>query len=290
MSNLIINPYFFSSGASEFQNAYSVLKGSGTGSSNYIALLDSNSSGIEFDSDDAWSFSIWVKPGWSSTLNAAVYLFSMSEQGANGINDDTIRMWYAHNNNRINVQWRTGGTQRRHNFWLFHSTQSQYLNSYNAAGLGTTYWSSSNKGNRNSDDYVLITWVKGASNSAAVSNMNLYWNQNSCNNGFYVNGNHHGTPSMSATDKQIALGSTSWDYSNSNANGTKFDNFSIWNKKLTTAEVGEIWNSGTAGDLNNHSAASNLKGYWRFENNGNSGLTSGGEAFSIAGTSQYVTI
>ena len=135
MSNLIIYQYFFSSEASEFQNAYSVLKGSGTGSENYIALTDSNSSGIEFDSDDAWSFSIWVKPGWSSTLNAAVYLFSMSEQGANGINDDTIRMWYAHNNNRINVQWRTAGTQRRHNFWLFHSTQSQYVNAYNAAGL-----------------------------------------------------------------------------------------------------------------------------------------------------------
>ena len=270
-----------------FTNAQAVSKSITTGTAQAVYVTDSNASGVEWDQDDDFSISFWIKPGWDASLNTNIHLFAMNDAGG-GVNDDTFRMWYDEGNNRINAQWRTSGTDRRHQFWLFHSTAATYLDSYNAAGLGATYWSSANRGNVGDDDFTMITFTKGASNSAANSNVSLYWNGTSCGTGFYSSGNHAGTPAMSNNDKQIFLGSTSWgsyDKSGNNAE-TLFDGLTMWNSKLTSTEVTELWNGGTPIDATTHSNATELKGYWEFEGNGNATV---GENMTINGNSNIAS-
>jgi hypothetical protein len=270
-----------------FTNTQAVSRSLTAGTAQSVYLADSNASGIEFDHDDAYTISFWVKAGWSTALNGNIFLFGSTDVGG-GVNSDTFRMWYAESNNRLNIQWRSSGTNRRHQFWLFHSTASTYLASYNAAGLGSSYWTATNRGNVGDDDYTLITFTKGASNSAANSNVSLYWNGTSCGTGFYANGNNAGTPAMGNNDKQVFLGSKSysgWDGAGNSAE-TKYDGLTMWNKKLTAAEVSELWNSGTPMNAEDHSAVTNLKGYWEFEGNGNATV---GENITINGNSNTET-
>jgi hypothetical protein len=161
-------------------------------------------------------------------------------------------MWFYEPHNRIWIEWRDSSGNRKQNFWLFHSQASPYLAAYNAAGLGSTFWNSGNTGNSDSNGYALITFTKGASNSAANSNINLYWNGTSCGNGFYANGGGSGTPNLTNTnDKNVSLGSTSWNGFSKSGNNTEtqFNDLSLWNKKLSATEVAEIYNNGTKIDL-----------------------------------------
>ena len=266
-----------------FTNTQAVSKSLTTGTAQAVYVADSNSSGVEWDHDDDFSISFWIKPGWNSSINTTIHLFSSTDAGG-AVNSSTFRIWYSHNNNRINAQWRSGGSHRRFNFWLFHSTASAYVTAYNAAGLGSSYWSASNRGNVGDDDFTMITITKGASNSAAPSNLSLYWNGASCGNAYYSGGHNTGTPAMSNNDKQIFLGSSSWSpYQQSgNSSETLYDGLTMWNTKLTAAEVTELWNGGTPIDATTHSNATELKGYWEFEGNGNATV---GENMAINGNS-----
>ena len=271
-----------------YSNIKAVSRSLTAGTAQSVYLADSNSSGIEFDHDDAFSVSFWVKAGWSTALNGNIFLFGYTDVGG-GVNSDTFRMWYAESNNRLNIQWRSSGTDRRHQFWLFHSTAATYLDSYNAAGLGASYWTATNRGNVGDDDYTLITFTKGASNSAANSNVSLYWNGTSCGTGSYANGNNAGTPAMGNNDKQVFLGSKSYDDWGGAGNSaeTKYNGLTIWNKKLTATEVAELYNSGTPMDATSHSAATNLKGYWEFEADGTATV---GEDMTVNGNSNIENI
>tara|TARA_Y100000593_G_scaffold58015_1_gene107798 strand:+ start:5370 stop:6293 length:924 start_codon:yes stop_codon:yes gene_type:complete len=271
-----------------FTNTNAVAKSITTGTAQAVYVTDSNSMGVEWDEDDDFSISFWIKPGWDTSLNTHIHIFSMSDVGG-GINSDTFRIWYDDTNNRLNVQWRSCGTCRKHNFWTFHSNSGKYAPAYAAAGLGTTYWNSGNRGNVGDDDYTLITFCKGALDSAADTNIDMYWNGTTLGTSHYTSGNHTATaPSMGNNDKQIFLGSQSWSaYAKSGNNTeTKFDGVTMWNKKLTAAEVDELWNDGTPIDATTHSAASELKGYWEFESDGTATV---GENMTINGDSNIET-
>jgi hypothetical protein len=270
-----------------FTNTQAASKSITTGTAQAIYVADSNASGVEWDHDDDFSISFWIKPGWNSSHNGSIHLFSSTDVGG-GINADTFRIYYSESNNRINVQWRSAGTQRRFNFWLFHSQASAYVTAYNAAGLGSSYWSNTNRGNRGDDDFTMITVTKGASNSAAPSNLSLYWNGTSCGNAYYSGGHNVGTPAMGNNDKNIFLGSSSWSPYTSCGNNseTMYDGLTMWDTKLTAAEVAELYNSGTPIDATGHSQATNLKGYWEFEGNGNATV---GENITINGNSNIAS-
>jgi hypothetical protein len=267
-----------------FTNTNAVAKSITVTDAQSIRLHDTNAMGVEWDQSDDFSISFWVKPGWNSTHSSSTYLFFMNDIGG-GVHDNTIRMWYKRSNNRLNVDWRSSSTAKTSQFWLFHSQAAAYVDSYNAAGLGASYWSSANRGNVGDDDYTMITITKGTGTSSAFTNLDLYWNGTTCGNGFYSSGNNTGTPSMGNNDRQIALGSSTYGTYNlsGNAAETKFDGLTMWDKRLTAADVAELYNSGTPIDATTHSASSDLKGYWEFEANGNA--TVGGEAFVISGNS-----
>ena len=269
---------------SGFTNIKAVAKSITTGLAQAVYVTDSNSSGVEWDDDDDFSISFWVKPGWNASLNTSIHLFSSTDVGG-GINADTFRIWYDESLNRLNVQWRSGGTARRHNFWTFHANSGKYAPAYAASGLGTAYWSSANRGYVGDDDFTMITFCKGTANSAADTNIDMYWNGTTLGTSHYTSGNNAGTPNMSNNDKNIFLGSTSWT-SNFNGSGnnneTLFDGLTMWNSKLTATEVTELWNEGTPIDATTHSNATELKGYWEFEVDGSATV---GEDMTINGNS-----
>ena len=267
-----------------FTNANSVAKSLTTGTAQAIYVTDSNSMGVEWDQDDDFSISFWIKPGWDGDLDTDIHLFSMNDVGG-GINSDVFRIWYDESLNRLNVQWRSSGTDRYLNFWAFHMNSGKYAPAYAAAGCGTTYWNADNDDcNTGDDGYVLITFCKGTLNSAADTNIDMYWNGTTLGTSHYTSGSHTGTPDMGNNDKQIFIGSSSWSpYEKSgNNNETKFDGVTMWNKKLTAGEVSELWNSGTPINATTHSAAAELKGYWEFESDGTATV---GENMTINGNS-----
>lgn len=273
-----------------FTNAQAASKSITDGSGEMIHLADTNAMGVEWDQLDDFSISFWVKAGWNSSLNTTKYLFVMNNIGADE-NGDSIVIYYNESNNRLYVDWRSGSTARTQQFWLFHSNSGSYATAYAAANLGATYWSSANRGNVGDNDFTMITMCKGTGAYAGNNNLDVYWNGTELGQGFYTatNANSSGTPAMANSDRQIALGSATWSPYHKSGNNTEtlFDGLTMWDTKLTAAEVAELYNSGTPIDATGHSQATNLKGYWEFEGNGNA--TVGGEAFVLGGDSNIAS-
>jgi hypothetical protein len=272
--------------AASFSDSYSVSKSITTGTGQAVYIADSNGS-YRFDHNDPFTVSFWIKAGWTINLNTNIHLFSSSDVSATGANADTFRIWYVESNNRLYAEWRSGSTAKKQNFWLFHSNSGNYAAAYAASGLLASYWSNTNRGNANADGYTLITVTRGTTNSGASSNLKLYWNGTDCGVGFYASGGGSGTPAMgNTTDKQVALGSDSWNFAKSgDTNETKFNGVTIWDKVLSSAEVTELYNSGAPMDVSGHSAyGANCVGWWNFESDG-SNEVEGGPDFTIAGNS-----
>tara|TARA_R110002074_G_scaffold375975_1_gene552803 strand:+ start:55 stop:1092 length:1038 start_codon:yes stop_codon:yes gene_type:complete len=274
-----------------FSDAYSVAKSitTGTGQAVYIADSDAH---FNFIHSDAYTISFWVKPGWSANLNTNIHLFSSTTAGSTDSSANMIRIYYHEGLNRLYYEYRSASTAKKSNFYLFHSNSGNHAAAYAAANLGTSYWSAANRGNVGDDDFTMITVAKSTTNSAGSSYAKVYWNGTWLGNGHYgANGTGQGTPSMTSVDRQIALGSNSWNYTKSgDSTETQFNDLTIWDKQLSATEISELYNSGTRLDATSHSAATNLQMYYKFENDGTD--SSGNEApnFTLSGNSNFETL
>ena len=269
-----------------FTDDNAVAKSISTGTSEAVYITDSDGH-YTFDHNDAFTVSFWIKVGWNVSVNTTIHLFASAETGAASANKDSFRIWYYEPHNRIYAEWRHSGSHKCQQFWYFHSNTGNAATAYSAAGLGATYWNSSNRGNANSDGYTLITVTRGTSNSAAPANLKLYWNGTDCGTGYYASGNDVGTPAMGTDDKQIALGSQAWNnfLQCGNNDETKFNGVTIWDKVLSADEVTELYNSGAPMNVSGHTAYdANCKGWWNFEYNGNNEIDDGPD-FTINGDS-----
>ena len=276
--------------ASSFDDNYAVAKSITTGTGQAINISRSNTQ-FNFIHSSAYTISFWIKPGWNSSLNTNIHLFASTTHNAGGNSSaNMIRIYYHEANNRLYFEYRSASNAKKSNFYLFHSNAGNHAAAYAAAGLGSTFWSAANRGNVGDDDFTMITVTKGTSNSAGSSNAPMYWNATSLGAGFYgANGTGQGTPNMSTVDRKIALGSNSWNFTKSgNSTETQFNDLTIWNKKLSAAEVSELYNNGTRLDAQQHSAVENLQMYYKFENNGN-GLDEA-PVFQVQGNSNFEEI
>lgn len=271
-----------------FSDDYSVSKSITTGSSNRIAILDTAGS-FNYIQSDAFSISFWIKPGWTNTLNTNIHLFASKRDGG-GTSDDMIRLYYNESNNRVYFEFRQSSTVKQNNFWLFHSQASAFVAAYNAAGLGSSYWSASNRGNVGDDDFTMITITKGTGTTAAASNLSLYWNGTSCGNAYYANGAGGGSLNMTTNDRLFTVGSSVTYAKTGNSAETQYNDLTVWNKRLTASEVSELYNSGTRLDATGHSAASNLKWYYKFENDGTDSSGNSAPNFGVQGNSNFESI
>ena len=245
---------------------------------------------------DPWSVSFWIKVGWTNSVNMSCHL--IASNGPGGVQDSMWRVFYNESNNRLYFGFRSANNERSNNFIYFHHTGTGEAAAQ--SGLGTTYWSSSNRGYVNADDFTLITLTKGTAITATAANITAYWNGQNLGALFYANGNNNGTPSMTAGDaRNFAIGNNSWNYGNAQGgNGVPslYDEVALWDKELSAAEVLEIWGgSGTLGEttgapsnLQTSSMSSNLIGYWRFETDGTVS-TVGSATLTLAGSSTTST-
>ena len=245
---------------------------------------------------DPWSVSFWIKVGWTNSVNMSCHL--IASNGPGGVQDSMWRVFYNESNNRLYFGFRSANNERSNNFIYFHHTGTGEAAAQ--SGLGTTYWSSSNRGYVNADDFTLITLTKGTAITATAANITAYWNGQNLGALFYANGNNNGTPSMTAGDaRNFAIGNNSWNYGSAQGgNGVPslYDEVALWDKELSAAEVLEIWGgSGTLGEttgapsnLQTSSMSSNLIGYWRFETDGTVS-TVGSATLTLAGSSTTST-
>ena len=277
--------------AAAFSDSYSVAKSITTGTAQAVYIADSDGH-FNFTHNQAYTISFWIKPGWSSALNTNIHLFSSTTAGTTNSSANMIRLFYHESLNRLYYEYRSASNAKKSNFYLFHANSGNYAAAYAAAGLGTTYWSASNRGNVGDDDFTMITVAKSATNSAGSSYAKVYWNSTWLGNGHYgANGTGQGTPNMTSADRQIALGSNSWNYSKAgNSTETQFNDLTIWDKQLSASEISELYNSGTRLDATSHSASSNLQMYYKFENNGNDSSGNSAPAFAVNGNSNFESI
>ena len=273
-----------------FADSFAVAKSitTGTGQAVYIADSDGH---FNFTHNQAYTISFWIKPGWNSSLNTNIHLFSSTTAGTTNSSANMIRIYYHESLNRLYFEYRSASNAKKSNFYLFHSNSGNHAAAYAAAGLGSTYWSASNRGNVGDDNFTMITVTKGTSNSAAASNAQVYWNGTSLGTGHYASGTGQGTPNMTSADRQIALGSNSWVYAKcGNSTETQYNDFTVWNKKLSASEVSELYNNGARLDATTHSAAANLQMYYKLENNGNDSSGNSAPAFVVNSNSNFEAV
>ena len=288
--------------AASWANAYAVSKSTSTGVGETIrAAAMPAGSAIHFDQDSAFTISIWVKAGWNSSLNTNIFFWAMGDPAGSSWWDDTMALYYKENQNRLSFFMRSNNSGSNRDIdaaWLFHSNSGAYAESYAAAGLGTTYWSASNRG-YNSNDWTMITLVK--TTSTASSSLKLYWNANDCGTADVTADTNASTMNMATnTTRELCIGSTLVNNSYircGNGSQTQYDEFAIWNEALTSAEITAIYNSGTPINLTSNSgdytSSSNLQLYHQFENNGtaNTGAALSGSDYNltVAGDSSHTT-
>ena len=276
--------------AASFVNAKAVSKALETGVNHNINLLDTDDT-FNFTGSSAWTISFWVKAGWSSSLNTNIHFLIGQKENAPYQLTDMIKIMYNESNNRLRVHYgnKTTSSNAWSKFgeWLFHSNSGAYAAGYAAAGLGGTYWSASNRGYVNSDNYTMITFTKSTTNAASA--MKLYWNANAAGAApIQTNNNVNGA--MSSTNNRTwsvgSNGISNGEGKTGNSSPTLYNDLTIWNKELSASEVTSLYNSGTVMDATTHSAQSNLIGYWQWEGNGNA--TRSNDNFTIDGNSAIV--
>ena len=287
--------YAYDHDLSSFTNAQAVEKSLSTGESNDITFTDTDDT-FNFTGTDAWTISFWVKAGWNSSLNTNIHFIIGQKSNASYQISDMVKILYNESNNRIEARYgnktTSSNTWYKNAGWLFHANSGVYAAAYAAAGLGTTYWSASNRGNVNSDNYTLITVTKSTTNSPDA--MTLYWNATSCGTSAVDTTTGSGSPAMSSTNDRLwSIGSNGYHGGGSNdqlkagnSAATVYNDVTIWNKQLSASEVSELYNSGTVMNAQTHSASSNLIGYWQFEGNGNATVSN--DNFTISGSSAIV--
>jgi hypothetical protein len=274
-----------------FVNDKAVSKTISTGTGNSINFVDTDDT-FNFVGTNAWTISFWVKAGWSSSLNTNIHMLIGQKQSASYQLTDMIKIMYNESNNRLRMQYGNKTTSSNAWYklaeWLFHANSGAYAAGYQAAGLGGSYWSASNRGYVNSDDYTMITFTKSTTNAASA--MKLYWNANAAGAAPIQTNFGSGSPAMSTTNNRTwSLGSngvSQGEVKCGNSSATVYNDLTIWNKELSASEVTSLYNSGTVMDATTHSAASNLVGYWKWEGNGNA--TTSNDNFTISGGSAIV--
>ena len=286
--------------AAAFTNTQAVEKSLTTGESNAITFTDTSDT-FNFTGADTWSISIWIKVGWASNLNDNIHFIIGQKTGAAKQLEDMIKIIYQESTNRIECRYGNAeGSTTWFNQagWLFHSNSGAFAAGFAAAGLGTTFWSSTNRGNVNSDNYTMITVTNDGGNTA--SSLRLYWNANAAGQGAVLtnnnSGNRAGNPMSSTDDRLWSVGSngvhsgqagSGQQRKTGNNSETIYNDLTMWDKQLSDSEVTELYNSGTNIDATTHSAQNNLVGYWKFEGDGTA--TRSSNNFTVSGDSQIVS-
>ena len=246
------------------------------------AIVISSTSTYSLTQADAFTIGFWIKVGWDNNLNTNIHFFATND-GSSTARNQQIRLFYNESNNRLELRIGHDSSNRSLNFWPLHSHLS-------ATGLpgssASQYWSSSNRGNVNGNDYTHLVITKGTGTTLAASNIAAYWNGTKLGNAFYSSGNNFGTVSMSTAARRVTLGSAAHHYEKSgNNNETKYNVLTIFDKQLSDSEVTTLYGSGSPVSPTVASGIGNLVGYYNFESDGSDTSGNSSSTFTISGNS-----
>lgn len=176
-------------------------------SSQYLSITDASQSGLDFAGDS--SFSMWLKVDNAPTGGAAYYVFAKSGVG-NG-----NRGYYA-------VYYESGGSTRMQVLASSNGTSYAIADGLLALGTGTWHHVVVVIDTGNTD---ILVYLDGNSTPAIsqTSGIGAQWDAN----GFTFKLGDHST----------SVGQY-WDGS--------IDEFGVWDKALTTSEISDLYNSGSA--------------------------------------------
>ena len=259
-------------------NAVSKSITTGSGQSVHIAETEAYS----LTQENAFTIGFWIKAGWDNNLNTNIHFFAMND-GSSTARNQQIRVFYNESNNRLEFRIGHDSSNRSVNFWALHSN----LTPTGLPGSSASqYWSSTNRGNVNGNDYTHLVITKGTGTTLAASNIAAYWNGNKLGNAFYSSGNNFGTVNMSADARLVALGSNANNLAKSgNNNETKYNVLTIFNKQLSDSEVTTLYGSGSPVSPTVASGIGNLVGYYNFESDGSDTSGNSSPTFTISGNS-----
>ena len=266
--------------AAAFVDNNAVAKSITTGSGQSVHIAETEA--YSLTQENAFTIGFWIKAGWDNNLNTNIHFLAMND-GSSTARNQQIRIFYNESNNRLEFRIGSDTNNRSVNFWPLHSHLS-------ATGLpgssASQYWSSSNRGTVNGNDYTHLVITKGTGTTLAASNIAAYWSGNKLGNAFYSSGNNFGTVSMSSDARKVALGSNANNLEKSgNNNETKYNVLTIFNKELSASEVTTLYNSGTPVSPTVAGNIGNLVGYYNFESDGSDTSGNSNESFAINGNS-----
>lgn len=219
------------------------------GTGDYVNGTTSTSP-FSISSSQDLTVSMWVRPQNTSAQNHMMINFGNTN--ANGNNRMFIS--YTANVNRILTRYRSNSV----NFdvqWAIHDNST-------ATGISssTPAWSASNRGNTNSDGWIMITMTYDASQSTGSAAFDLYWNATAfTSQATSANGTRL---SMDATKLRIGENLNATD-SGGNAH-MDFDEIKIYNRVLSASEISTLYNSGTIAD-SSQTVSSGLITEWTFD-------------------------
>ena len=154
--------------AAAFVDNNAVAKSITTGSGQAIVIAETTA--YSLTEQDAFTIGFWIKAGWDNNLNTNIHFFAMND-GSSTARNQQIRVFYNESNNRLEFRIGSDSSNRSLNFWPLHSHLS-------ATGLpgssASQYWSSSNRGNVNGNDYTHLVISKGSGTTLAASNKQRY--------------------------------------------------------------------------------------------------------------------
>jgi hypothetical protein len=182
-----------------------------------------------------WSISFWVRQNQSSGASQQLWDWNANSTLNSGNTNNRLFFTYNNNFNRFIVRLRTNST----NFdrqWGLHDNNS-------ATGTGTNSgvkWTSSNRGNVNSDGFCHIAITFDGSQSSAANAFKIYWNGSELTSQAVANS---GTKT-STTFASLSIGAAQHNTTSGNSN-VDIDEWAFYKDILTSSEVSTLYNSGT---------------------------------------------
>lgn len=220
------------------------------GTGDYINCTTSTSP-FSINTTQDLSFSFWVRHT-GSKANQLPFNFGNTNNDGN----NRIFMTYSASLNRMICRVRTNSVNFDRQFPL-HDNSSVTGISSSSSG-----WSSTSRGNVNSDGFCMLTMTYDASQTNAANAFKFYWNGSECT----TQSNANSGTRTAITSIRGRIGEN-LNQTDSAGNCTlDFDEFKIYNKVLSASEVSTLYNSGTIAD-SSQTVSSGLITEWTFDNN-----------------------
>lgn len=182
-----------------------------------------------------WSISCWIRNNESTKINMTLWDFNSNTTINNGSNANRVFLQYVGSFNRLQARVRSNSANFDRS-WALHDNSS-------ATGVSnsSTGWTSSQRGNVNSDNFCHLVVTYDASQSTGASAFKVYWNgtelttQAAATNGTRTNFNSGRMMLGAAINNTTGTGNANVD----------IDEWALYKDILTSSEVSTLYNSGT---------------------------------------------